>query len=133
MLAGTATFGSAWGALGAAVTFLGVMVYLVALRLMQLRQLIRPGLMLWLIWRQSLAAAVVGGNFWLLRQRQLADHDWKVWLWLPPASILGVALYLLLLKRLGGLKPSKRGRVRRFLTSRHQARATSDTAEPAHV
>lgn len=133
MLAGTATLGSAWGALGAALTFLVVMIYLVALRLAQLRRLIRPSLMLWLIWRQTVAALTVGTFLWLLRHRLLADLDWKVWAWLPPASLLAVTLYLLLLKRLGGMKPSKRARVRRFLTSRHQARVQSDTAEPAHV
>lgn len=121
VLLGTIVLGEAWGATGAAVTLLSTLVLILLVRFAQLRTLISARFMFKLACRPVVAATLVGGVFWLLHNSALQNTLFlPTWSWLP-ASLLAIPAYLLVLQRLGGLKASKRGRVRKFLLNRHEA------------
>lgn len=118
---GTIVLGTEWGATGAALTLLIALVLILIIRFVQLRTLISAEFMLRLAWRPVVAAVLVGGFCWLVRNFVLQSTPLLLtWGWLP-ASLLAALAYLLVLQRLGGLKASKRGRVRQFLLCRHVA------------
>lgn len=121
VLLGTVVLGGMWGATGAALALLGALILVLITRFMQLRTVIAAGFMLRLVWRPVAAAVLVGGFCWLVRKFLLQNTPLLLaWGWLP-ISLLAALVYLLVLQRLGGLKASKRGRVRQFLLSRHEA------------
>lgn len=122
VLSGTLLFGASWGASGAAATLLFAVICILLVRLVQLHGLIQAGFLLRLVWRSLLACLLTGALAWGLRHFVLYGIDNQLveqWGWLP-SSLLALQLYVLLLKKLGGFKASKRARIRKFLFIRHE-------------
>lgn len=121
-LVGTIQLGGAWGAAGAAFALLITLMCVLVVRFIMLRTLVSAGFMFNLAWKPLITVVMVGLLFWLARYLVSQTAPMLLaWGWLP-ASVLAALVYWLLLKRSGALKPSKRGRVRQFLSSRHEAR-----------
>lgn len=123
VIAGTFVLGDAWGATGAALTLLLSLIVILGVRFAQLRTLIDAYFMFCLAWRPLAAAILAGGALWAGRFFISQKMPYLLtWVWIP-ICVLAVPAYFLLLKQLGGLKASKRKRVRQFLLSRHRSAA----------
>jgi O-antigen/teichoic acid export membrane protein len=119
ILTGTIVLGDRWGATGAAFSLLLGLIVILTSRFILLRNLIDAGVMMSLARNPVLAAAVTGIGFWFLHRTVFSGLAYApAWAWMPLA-VLSIGAYLLLLRQFGGLKASKRGRVRQFLLSRH--------------
>lgn len=125
VLAGTLLFGKSHGATGAAGTLLVAVVCILLVRMVQLHGLIRPLFLLRLVQRPLLVCMMLGGVLWTVRHYLFYGQGMPLveqWGWLP-ASIAALPLYVLLLRKLGGLSQAKRARIRKFLFIRHEGGA----------